>query len=134
MDVAAKPSGKTPPAPHLPPMHRTLVNDGFRFALPILRGLSRGSLSRPGALLRMCKARIPPWTAPAATLEPRLRPPARHRLAVGRCAGRSGMARGDGRASAGARSEEHTSELQSLMRTSYAVFCWKKKNQQTKTT
>src|SRR3546814_9664659 len=27
----------------------------------------------------------------------------------------------------GARSEEHTSELQSLMRTSYAVFCLKKK-------
>src|SRR3546814_1965024 len=26
------------------------------------------------------------------------------------------------------RSEEHTSELQSLMRISYAVFCWKKKN------
>src|SRR3546814_5340667 len=26
------------------------------------------------------------------------------------------------------RSEEHTSELQSLMRTSYAVFCFKKKN------
>src|SRR3546814_10680554 len=26
------------------------------------------------------------------------------------------------------RSEEHTSELQSLMRTSYAVFCSKKKN------
>src|SRR3546814_10248316 len=31
---------------------------------------------------------------------------------------------------AGARSEEHTSELQSLMRISYAVFCLKKKNQQ----
>src|SRR3546814_9902804 len=30
------------------------------------------------------------------------------------------------------RSEEHTSELQSLMRISYAVFCLKKKNQQTK--
>src|SRR3546814_10245097 len=28
----------------------------------------------------------------------------------------------------GGRSEEHTSELQSLMRTSYAVFCLKKKN------
>src|SRR3546814_14691706 len=28
---------------------------------------------------------------------------------------------------AGARSEEHTSELQSLMRISYAVFCLKKK-------
>src|SRR3546814_2868949 len=30
------------------------------------------------------------------------------------------------------RSEEHTSELQSLMRISYAVFCLKKKNQKTK--
>src|SRR3546814_7020643 len=30
------------------------------------------------------------------------------------------------------RSEEHTSELQSLMRISYAVFCLKKKNIQTK--
>src|SRR3546814_5787627 len=29
------------------------------------------------------------------------------------------------------RSEEHTSELQSLMRISYAVFCYKKKNNQT---
>src|SRR3546814_957654 len=29
------------------------------------------------------------------------------------------------------RSEEHTSELQSLMRSSYAVFCLKKKTQQT---
>src|SRR3546814_3121869 len=29
---------------------------------------------------------------------------------------------------ASARSEEHTSELQSLMRISYAVFCLKKKN------
>src|SRR3546814_13025478 len=31
-------------------------------------------------------------------------------------------------AGAGGRSEEHTSELQSLMRISYAVFCLKKKN------
>src|SRR3546814_5308595 len=38
-----------------------------------------------------------------------------------RCAGRKRRMR---------RSEEHTSELQSLMRTSYAVFCLKKKNQQ----
>src|SRR3546814_2086757 len=30
--------------------------------------------------------------------------------------------------SGGGRSEEHTSELQSLMRISYAVFCLKKKN------
>src|SRR3546814_6902860 len=31
------------------------------------------------------------------------------------------------------RSEEHTSELQSLMRISYAVFCLKKKKQKKKT-
>src|SRR3546814_5405711 len=31
------------------------------------------------------------------------------------------------------RSEEHTSELQSLMRISYAVFCLKKKNMTTST-
>src|SRR3546814_3648140 len=36
-----------------------------------------------------------------------------------------GHAKNDGR------SEEHTSELQSLMRLSYAVFCLKKKNYQT---
>src|SRR3546814_6610595 len=45
---------------------------------------------------------------------------ARHRLAhfgaIGGCDQRRG------------RSEEHTSELQSLMRISYAVFCLKKKN------
>src|SRR3546814_9834007 len=33
----------------------------------------------------------------------------------------------------GYRSEEHTSELQSLMRISYAVFCLKKKNNITNT-
>src|SRR3546814_1215868 len=33
-------------------------------------------------------------------------------------------------AAASGRSEEHTSELQSLMRTSYAVFCLKKKKPQ----
>src|SRR3546814_7401126 len=32
------------------------------------------------------------------------------------------------------RSEEHTSELQSLMRISYAVFCLKKKNKKDETT
>src|SRR3546814_3963598 len=42
----------------------------------------------------------------------------RFRTSLGRCG------RADGEA---ARSEEHTSELQSLMRTSYAVFCLKTK-------
>src|SRR3546814_2086543 len=41
-------------------------------------------------------------------------------------AGRWHAACGGGR-TAGRRSEEHTSELQSLMRISYAVFCLKKK-------
>src|SRR3546814_3659825 len=36
--------------------------------------------------------------------------------------------RGNGAADLPLRSEEHTSELQSLMRISYAVFCLKKKN------
>src|SRR3546814_4940467 len=36
-------------------------------------------------------------------------------------------------ATVAARSEEHTSELQSLMRISYAVFCLKKKNKEIKT-
>src|SRR3546814_7521901 len=36
--------------------------------------------------------------------------------------------------SKGFRSEEHTSELQSLMRISYAVFCLKKKNKHTTNT
>src|SRR3546814_8521505 len=43
----------------------------------------------------------------------------------------SELTRVDGQA---ARSEEHTSELQSLMRISYAVFCLKKKNQKYNTT
>src|SRR3546814_1693449 len=38
------------------------------------------------------------------------------------------VASGTGKVTASIRSEEHTYELQSLMRTSYAVFCMKKKN------
>src|SRR3546814_2751238 len=51
--------------------------------------------------------------SPAATASLRSSPPT-----TTRCADRS-------------RSEEHTSELQSLMRISYAVFCLKKKKQKT---
>src|SRR3546814_4494262 len=53
-----------------------------------------------------------------------------------RTAGDSGSRRGasthccSGSSYDGARSEEHTSELQSLMRISYAVFCLKKKKKQ----
>src|SRR3546814_5457141 len=68
-----------------------------------------------------------------------------HVLGVGRAAGRhqaaahrrenhTGVARHEaipGRLVTGQRSEEHTSELQSLMRISYAVFCLKKKKPMT---
>src|SRR3546814_4432808 len=40
----------------------------------------------------------------------------------------SSFCHGRSMAKAAERSEEHTSELQSLMRNSYAVFCLKKKN------
>src|SRR3546814_10327591 len=50
----------------------------------------------------------------------------------GYCAHNNGGRRraGCGRRFRTSRSEEHTSELQSLMRISYAVFCLKKKNTQ----
>src|SRR3546814_6881585 len=47
---------------------------------------------------------------------------ARRRACPGRCSGSPA-----GPCRCGRRSEEHTSELQSLMRISYAVFCLKKK-------
>src|SRR3546814_7645890 len=73
----------------------------------------------------------PRWEARGAEHEA-----ARHLLRVGD-AGRSALYRAGARGGAdagrardrrGLRSEEHTSELQSLMRISYAVFCLKKKN------
>src|SRR3546814_10213953 len=49
--------------------------------------------------------------------------------AVGGAALGNAIREGEGETEAGfMRSEEHTSELQSLMRISYAVFCLKKKN------
>src|SRR3546814_3391099 len=56
---------------------------------------------------------------------------ARHHMVVDLNAaphGKPGVARELGRRADANRSEEHTSELQSLMRISYAVFCLKKKN------
>src|SRR3546814_7382805 len=56
-------------------------------------------------------------------------------VVVLRAQDRLDLARDDGLhlARALVRSEEHTSELQSLMRISYAVFCLKKKKQHTTT-
>src|SRR3546814_1096426 len=49
------------------------------------------------------------------------------RLCVQGCGDGAPVCRGSWRRRCNARSEEHTSELQSLMRISYAVFCLKKK-------
>src|SRR3546814_10601676 len=48
----------------------------------------------------------------------------------GECCGKRSLGGGE----VGFRSEEHTSELQSLMRISYAVFCLKKKNKKERRT
>src|SRR3546814_7048045 len=48
-----------------------------------------------------------------------------------RCRFRGMLAQAQRRDESPRRSEEHTSELQSLMRISYAVFCLKKKHQET---
>src|SRR3546814_3937183 len=49
------------------------------------------------------------------------------RSAIHRFSASRGQVRDDGRTHRSDRSEEHTSELQSLMRISYAVFCLKNK-------
>src|SRR3546814_8191751 len=68
---------------------------------------------------------------PVATLPPRASSPTNplaHGARTGGAADGLRRRRGHRRARI-RRSEEHTSELQSLMRISYAVFCLKKKNQ-----
>src|SRR3546814_10913761 len=62
----------------------------------------------------------------ALTLGEVLSPSSRRQLIAWMIAGKTGAALL--RAGLPQRSEEHTSELQSLMRTSYAVFCLKKKH------
>src|SRR3546814_13447819 len=72
----------------------------------------------------------------SSDLGPGHRPGNRRRLVLRRARRRAGSRSGDRlygdagdlRPCGGRRSEEHTSELQSLMRISYAVFCLKKKN------
>src|SRR3546814_2251498 len=62
-----------------------------------------------------------PWRKVVTPHGPRVE----HRRSTGRTAMATRL--GAPRSAAATRSEEHTSELQSLMRISYAVFCLKKK-------
>src|SRR3546814_9759949 len=79
----------------------------FRSGFPVLAAIERYIDLFDTAAARPGKA--------ADVIEPLVQ----QRLAAGR------------RRNHGFRSEEHTSELQSLMRISYAVFCLKKKNRKT---
>src|SRR3546814_9256158 len=67
---------------------------------------------------QLCQHRIVPRGNLAARRAPGLDTDAGREVHVGQCARRGSIVE---------RSEEHTSELQSLMRISYAVFCLKKK-------
>src|SRR3546814_2630427 len=75
---------------------------------------------------------VPPQNKPTGAEAANCRPflageiAAMQRLRIILCLG--SLAHGAVLTTLGARSEEHTSELQSLMRISYAVFCLKKTN------
>src|SRR3546814_1413551 len=93
-----------------------------------------GGIARRRALpppLRPAVARNRARLRPARTRTRRHHPPTRRGLNRQRASApppqRSVPARRN-RAATTARSEEHTSELKSLMRIAYAVFCLKKKN------
>src|SRR3546814_5356673 len=64
--------------------------------------------------------------------QPRRRPALHHRRYLADRPVEAGRAELRAARAADRRSEEHTSELQSLMRISYAVFCLKKKNIKTR--
>src|SRR3546814_7195312 len=83
--------------------------DGYDGFLARARRLCRNRCAQPRLLLRILRA--------AFGCACRIR----FRCRVGRVVLSGGVLRRS------ARSEEHTSELQSLMRTSYAVFCLQKK-------
>src|SRR3546814_8745925 len=78
-----------------------------------------GGTTGPISLTRSCPAPGQVRNAPAGPCVPGRQPAPRHLRRL-----RTSDA---GSAAAPGRSEEHTSELQSLMRISYAVFCLQKK-------
>src|SRR3546814_7712539 len=80
------------------PLHLALMDDGEKLVLDV-RPASADLVKNNRACAPYCRWRLDVLQAPV---------PSRHRE--------------------GTRSEEHTSELQSLMRISYAVFCLKNKN------
>src|SRR3546814_3268113 len=100
--------------------------------------LGDGTVRRRRKQRRPCRlsSDAPPTSAPQCRSHRRVPPsipinpalPACHQPACRRCRRRCRRSA----AATRARSEEHTSELQSLMRISYAVFCLNKKNKPNK--
>src|SRR3546814_9788734 len=104
--------------PPIPTRTYTLFPYTTLFRSPWLS--SQYSRSLPSPPLRMVKKSY--WSQPLAL------PPKHPRVRVYRAeSGVEQLGRADSNIPA-PRSEEHTSELQSLMRISYAVFCLKTKN------
>src|SRR3546814_7028750 len=90
--------------------------------------------NRPGFQPEICKRFADQLQCPAH--QRRTFSLAEHRRRPAGCSSRSGRRRWQYRLEPDAdvgRSEEHTSELQSLMRISYAVFCLTKKHKQAET-
>src|SRR3546814_9539548 len=97
------------------------------FAGPLHRGIAHVARIDDAVVQR----RVDDIDAPAAGLHRRV---GQGGLRLGRIAEGFADREHAGRRAAVARSEEHTSELQSLMRISYAVFCLKQKKTDTMTT
>src|SRR3546814_2046262 len=120
------------PATTLVRSSRTLLPGVGRRALLCVRLLLRPAHREADVLRRSDRSLRPPDRARDGDHPGRLQP--RHRAADrghGAAARRHGGGSGLSVPRMTARSEEHTSELQSLMRISYAVFCLKKKNKRT---
>src|SRR3546814_4635392 len=104
-----------------------LVFRGAKLFAPVQQRCRRRAIVTPG------HGRSLPSTAPSTRRRDR-----RYDIGQSDCGGgKSGLYRRAAAASAGGwrtRSEEHTSELQSLMRISYAVFCLKKQRNNNITT
>src|SRR3546814_1345150 len=104
-----------------PPPRSTLTDTLFPYTT-LFRSLRRGDRRAVGTALYRAAAE-----AGAVARQRRLGGAAACRPAAASAVGPGRRFRRGGAADAAQRSEEHTSELQSLMRISYAVFCLKKK-------
>src|SRR3546814_6297628 len=106
-----------------PVPHDAGLAQGRRVAPEAVDGAGRAA--DEAAVLRPCAVALERMAGLAALVDGGAAPRIAQRVAaLRRRRGRRSHRRGGCRQ----RSEEHTSELQSLMRISYAVFCLKKKN------